>query len=60
MSDTLVVTSKVKALAKGMELRTSDGAIVELSKLVAQKIEEAAGKAKAAGRKTIMAEDLVS
>ena len=58
MSEILVVTSKVKALAKEKDLRTSEGAIEGLSKMVAQKMDEAAEKAKAAGRKTIMAEDL--
>jgi hypothetical protein len=57
VSETLVVVSKVKALGKAKELRTSEGAIVELSKLVEEKLNAAAEKAKAANRKTIMAED---
>ena len=58
MSDNLVVTSKAKARGKKHELRMSAEVIEVLSKNVAQQIDDAAAKAKAAGRKTIMAEDL--
>jgi histone H3/H4 len=57
MSDILVVTSKVKALGKVLELRTSAEAIEKLSQIVELKYNEAAEKAKAANRKTVMAED---
>jgi hypothetical protein len=58
VSENLIVTSKAKARGKSHDLRMSAEVIEKLSKDVEQKIDEAAGKAKAAGRKTIMAEDL--
>lgn len=57
VAETLVVVSKVKALGKALELRTSEGAIDKLSQLVELEYNKAAEKAKAAERKTIMAED---
>lgn len=58
MSDVLVVVSKVKALGKAKDLRTSEGAIEELSRVIEQKYNEAAERARAANRKTIMLEDV--
>lgn len=58
MADILVVTSKVKAKVKEAELRTSQEFVEELSKRVEIYIEEAVTRARAANRKTVMAEDL--
>lgn len=58
MGDILVVTSKVKAVGKTQDLRTSAEFITHLSNMVERKVNEAAKVAVAAGRKTIMAEDL--
>lgn len=59
MSDALVVVSKVKAKLKEKDLRTSQDAIEKLSAEIETKLEDAATRAKAAGRKTVMAEDIV-
>lgn len=59
MADTLVVVSKVKAKLKEKDLRTSQDAIEKLSADIEAKLEDAATRAKAAGRKTVMAEDIV-
>jgi len=58
MADVLVVTSKVKALAKAKEIRTGEEFIEGLSAKVQAMVEEAITKAQAAGRKTLKAEDL--
>jgi histone H3/H4 len=58
MADVLVVASKVKAYVKEKtELRTSAEVIDRLSAEVASMLDEAAVKAKAANRKTLMVED---
>ena len=59
MSETLVVTSKVKAIVKEKDLRTGEEFIEALSQLVKTKTEEAIPRALAAGRKTLKAEDLM-
>jgi histone H3/H4 len=58
MSEILVVTSKVKALGKAQGLRTGAEAIEELSRVVERIYAAAAEKAKAAGRKTVLVEDI--
>ena len=58
MSETLVVVSKVKELVKVEDLRTSQEFIERLSACVEHFVKTAATSAKAAGRKTVMAEDL--
>jgi len=58
MSDILVVTSKVKAIAKAKDIRTGEEFIEKLSGEVQSMVEEAITKAVAAGRKTLKAEDL--
>lgn len=58
MSDVLVVTSKVKAIAKAKDIRTGEEFIEKLSGEVQSMVEEAITKAVAAGRKTLKAEDL--
>lgn len=60
MSDTLVVTSKIKKLVKDIhDLRTSEEAIQALSTLVLDAVSKAAAAAKADKRKTIAARDFV-
>lgn len=58
MSDIMVVVSKVKAKVKAAELRTSADFIEELSKRVEIYVEDAIGRARVAGRKTVQAEDI--
>ncbi len=58
MSDILVVTSKVKAIVKAKDLRTSEEFIEKLSAEVQSMVEEAITKAVAAERKTLKADDL--
>jgi histone H3/H4 len=58
MSDILVVTSKVKAIAKARDIRTGEEFIQKLSSEVQSMVEEAITKAVADGRKTLKAEDL--
>ena len=58
MADVLVVASKVKAVIAASELRTSADFIEALSKEVETRCADATVKAKAAGHKTVMAEDL--
>lgn len=58
MSETLVVVSKVKAIAKAQDVRTSEEYIDVISELVQKKTETAIAAALAAGRKTLKAEDL--
>ncbi len=60
MSEVLVVTSKVKKVAKEQGMRTAGDAIQVLSDLVAAKIKEGVEKAKAAGKKTVQASDLTA
>lgn len=64
MASVLVVTSKVKALAKtavkGTELRTSGEFIDALSDKVEALVKAAAEKAKEDGRGTLKARDLES
>jgi histone H3/H4 len=59
MAEVLVVTSKVKALVKAKDLRTSADFIDALSKKVEALVEAAVPKAVSAGRKTVQAEDLL-
>lgn len=58
MSETLVVVSKVKKIAKEQGMRTSGDAMEALSAVVAAKIKEGIEKARAAGKKTVQASDL--
>lgn len=58
MSDILVVTSKVKALAKAKDIRTGAEFVEKLSAKVQGLIDGAIAKAVAAERKTLKAEDL--
>lgn len=58
MSEVMVVTSKVKKLAKEQGMRTSADAVQTLSEFVAAKMKEGIEKAKAAGKKTVQASDL--
>jgi hypothetical protein len=58
VSDILVVTSKVKALVKAKDLRTSEEFIEKLSAEVQSMVEEAITRAVAAERKTLKADDL--
>ena len=58
MSDMLVVTSKIKKIAKEQGMRTSADAVEALSAIVAEKVKGAIEKAKAAGKKTVQAADL--
>jgi histone H3/H4 len=58
VSDILVVTSKVKALAKAKNIRTSDEFVTALSAEVQRMVEESIIKAVDAKRKTLKAEDL--
>lgn len=58
MADILVVASKVKAVGKAQDVRTSAEFIEALSELVQKRTETAIARALAAGRKTIKAEDL--
>ncbi|MBI4178649.1 hypothetical protein HY522_04380 [bacterium] len=58
MAEVLVVTSKVKKVAKEAGMRTGGDAIQSLSDLVVAKLKEGIEKAKAAGKKTVQASDL--
>lgn len=58
MASVLVVTSKVKAYAKKLGLRTSGEVIDALSKKVEAIVKEASTKALEAKRKTILVDDL--
>ena len=58
MSETLVVTSKIKKLVKEQGMRTGADAIEKLSRLVEGRIKVGIEKAKAAGKKTIQSIDL--
>ena len=58
MSEVLVVTSKVKKIAKEQGMRTSADAIEALSKIVEEKIKAGMEKAKAGGKKTVQASDI--
>ena len=58
MADVLVVTSKVKALAKAQDMRMSAEFVDRLSQMVERKVTEAVNAAKTTSRKTVMAEDL--
>lgn len=58
MAETLVVVSKIKKMAKAMELRTGADAIEKLSQIVEARIKQAAEKTKQAGRKTIQSIDI--
>ena len=53
----LIVVSKAKQLIKESEMNTSAEAIGELDKIVQKAISDAIVKAKADGRKTVMARD---
>lgn len=58
MSEVLVVTSKVKKHVKEKaQMNTSADTIEVLSNLVATALDKATEKAKAEGRKTVMARD---
>ena len=59
MAEVLVVTSKIKKLAKEQGMRTAADAVQALSDGVAAKMKEGIEKAKAAGKKTVQASDLV-
>ena len=59
MAEVLVVTSKVKKLAKEQGMRTSADAVQALSDIVAAKVKEGIEKARGAGKKTVQASDLV-
>lgn len=58
MAEVLVVTSKVKALAKAQDMRMSAEFVDRLSQMVERKVTEAVTAAKTTSRKTVMAEDL--
>jgi hypothetical protein len=59
MSDILVVTSKVKKMAKDAELRTGADYITALSNKVQEIVKASIDKVKAEGKKkTLGAEDL--
>lgn len=58
MADVLVVTSKVKAIAKTQDMRMSAEFITRLSAMVERKVTDAVNAAKTTDRKTVMAEDL--
>lgn len=58
MSEVLVVTSKVKKIAKEQGMRTGADAIQALSDVVVAKMKEGIEKARAAGKKTVQASDL--
>ena len=58
MSEILVVSSKVKKIAKEQGMRTSGDAVQALSDLVLAKMKEGIEKAKAGGKKTVQASDL--
>jgi histone H3/H4 len=58
MADTLIVVSKIKELIKTEDLRTSKEFLDKLSYGVEVFVKNAAASAKAAGRKTVMPEDL--
>ncbi len=58
MAETLVVQSKVRALAKQLKCRFSGDAVDELSKLVAGAIKKASERAKGNKRQTIKASDI--
>lgn len=58
MAEVLVVTSKVKALAKAQDMRMSAEFVDRLSQMVERKVTEAVNAAKTTSRKTVMAEDL--
>lgn len=58
MADILVVTSKVKAVVKVGDLRTGADYIEAVSARVEALTKQAMKNAVAAGRKTVMAEDL--
>ncbi len=58
MSETLVVTSKIKKLVKEQGMRTGADAIEKLSQLVEGRIKAGIEKAKTAGKKTIQSIDL--
>jgi len=58
MSETLVVVSRVKKMAKEMGVRTGADAIEKLSQMVEAKVKAGAEKAKTAGKKTIQAMDV--
>lgn len=58
-SDSLVVTSRVKAVIAALEMRSNAEFLNALSDKVRTSINAAAAKANAAGRKTLKVEDLV-
>jgi histone H3/H4 len=58
MADLLVVTSKVKGLAKTKGMRTGADYIEALSVVVQAITEQAIKNATAAGRKTVQSEDI--
>jgi len=58
MAETLVVQSKVRALAKKLKCRFSGDAVDALSDLVASAIDKASKRAKANKRQTIKASDI--
>jgi len=58
MAETLVVQSKVRALAKSLKCRFSGDAVDELSKLVSAAIKKASERAKGNKRQTIKASDI--
>lgn len=57
---TLVVASKVKALAAQADVRTSKEAIGAYSDAVSKLVDRATGEATKAGRKTISAEHVAN
>lgn len=56
--DVLVVASKVKAYIKSKNMNTSAEAIGSLSEKVYALLDEAGGRTKANGRKTIKSQDI--
>ena len=56
--EVLVVASKVKAYMKGKDMNTSAEAITTLSDKVYMLLDEASGRTKANGRKTLKSQDV--
>ena len=58
MPDKYLIISEVKKMAKNLDMRISERAIIDTNDRVAKLLKKAAYRAKENGRKTIMPQDL--
>ena len=58
MPDKCLIFSEVRKMAKNLDMRISEKAIIDTNDRVAELLKKAAYRAKENGRKTIMVQDL--